>query len=127
MEIGLGVPLWFWGEQSGSIKESDYELQIASGEEVSLRRSIEKEISITFEAYENSMREVKFFSEESMREVNEILRQSKISYEEGAIGYMEYLQALNLAFETRAQYLNSILNYNLAIINLENLTAGNLK
>jgi len=127
MEIGLGVPLWFWGEQSGSIKESDYELRIASGEEISLRRSLENDISISFEEYENSMRQVKFFSGESMKEVNEILRQSKISYKEGAIGYVEYLQALNLAFETRAQYHNSIFKYNIAIINLENLTAGNIK
>ena len=127
MEIGLGVPLWFWGEQSGSIKESDYDLQIASGEEISLRKSIENEISISFEDYENSRRQVKFFSGESLKEVNEILRQSKISYEEGAIGYVEYLQALNLAFETKVQYLNSIFNYNKAIINLENLTTENLK
>lgn len=127
MEIGLGVPLWFWGEKSGSIRESDYELQIASAEEISLRRSIENEISISFEEYENSMRQVKFLSGESLKEVDEILRQSKISYEEGAIGYVEYLQALILAYETNAQYLNSVCNYKKAIINLENITAGELK
>ena len=127
MEIGLEIPLWFWGEQAGNIKESNYEFQIASNEEVSLKKSLENEINKSFEDYENNLREVKFFSDEALKETDEILRQAKISYAEGAIGYVEYLQALNLAYETKTQYLNSVYNYNQSIIKLENLTAGELK
>lgn len=127
MEIGLGIPLWFWGEQSGNIKESNYELQIASNEEVSLKKSLANEINKSFEDYENNLREVKFFNDEAIKETDEILRQAKISYEEGAIGYVEFLQALNIAYETRTQFLNSIYNYNQSIINLEKLIAGELK
>ncbi len=127
MEVGLGVPLWFWGQQSGNIKESNYEYKIASGEEEGFRRSLENEINKTFEEYENSLRQVKYFDEQALKEADEILRQSKISYNEGAIGYVEYLQALNIAYETRTQYLNSIYNYNTSIIKLEKLTAGDLK
>lgn len=127
MEIGLGIPLWFWWEQSGNIKESNYELKIASNEEIGFRKSIENEINVTFEEYENSLRQVKFFNEQALNEADEILRQSKISYDAGAIGYVEYLQALNIAYETRTQYLNSIYNYNKSIIKLEKLTSGDLK
>lgn len=127
MEIGLGIPLWFWWEQSGNIKESNYDLKIASNEEIGFRKSLENEINVTFEEYENSLRQVKFFNEQALNEADEILRQSKISYDEGAIGYVEYLQALNIAYETRTQYLNSIYNYNKSIIKLEKLTSGDLK
>lgn len=127
MEIGLGIPLWFWWEQSGNIKESNYELKIASNEEIGFRKSLENEINVTFEEYENSLRQVKFFNEQALNEADEILRQSKISYDEGAIGYVEYLQALNIAYETRTQYLNSIYNYSKSIIKLEKLTSGDLK
>lgn len=127
MEVGLGIPLWFWGEQSGNIKESNYEYKIASSDETGFRKTLENEINKTFEEYENSVRQVKFFSEQALNEADEILRQSKISYAEGAIGYVEYLQALNIAYETRTQYLNSIYNYNLSIIKLEKLTSGDLK
>lgn len=127
MELGLGVPLWFWWEPSGKIKESNYEFQIASSEEINLRKSLENQINQAFENYENNLRQLKFFDEEVLRETEEILRQSKISYEQGEIGYVEYLQALNLAYETRTQYLNAIFNYNNSIINLEKLTAGELK
>lgn len=127
MELGLGVPLWFWWEPSGKIKESDYELQIASSEEIQMKNSLENEINKTFEEYENNLRQVRFYSEEALIETDELLRQAKKSYEEGEIGYVEYLQALNLAYETRTQYLNSVFNYNNTIINLEKLTAGEIK
>lgn len=127
MELGLGVPLWFWWEPSGKIKESDYELQIASNEETKMKKSLENEINRTFEEYENNLRQVKFFSEEALKETDELLRQAKKSYEEGGIGYVEYLQALNLSYETQSQYLNAIFEYNNTIINLEKLTAGEIK
>ena len=127
MEIGLGIPLWFWGEQSGNIKESDYEYKIASSEEIGFRKTLENEVNKTFEEYENSLRQVKFFNEQALKEADEILRQSKKSYDEGAIGYVEYLQALNIAYETRTQYLNSIYNYNQSIIKLEKLISGDIK
>ncbi|HQY53242.1 MAG TPA: TolC family protein [Ignavibacteria bacterium] len=127
MELGLGVPLWFWWEPTGKIKESNYEFQIASSEEINLRNSLENQINQAFENYENNSRQLNFFNEEVLRETEEILRQSKISYEQGEIGYVEYLQALNLAYETRTQYLNAIFNYNQSIINLEKLTAGEIK
>ncbi|MBK8383349.1 MAG: TolC family protein [Ignavibacteria bacterium] len=127
MEVGLGVPLWFWWEQSGNIKESNYEFKIASSEEISFRKSLENEINKTFEEYENSLRQMKFFNEQAMKEADEILRQSKKSYDEGVIGYVEYLNALNLTYDTKTLYLNSIYNYNQSIINMEKLTAGELK
>lgn len=127
MEVGLGVPLWFWWDQSGNIKESEYELQIASSEEISLKRSLESQSEATYEEFENNLRQVKFFQNEAIKETDEILRQSKISYEEGEIGYVEYLQSLNLAYDTQTQYLNAIYNYNQSIIKLEKLTAGDLK
>ncbi|MEO8211322.1 MAG: TolC family protein [bacterium] len=127
MEVGVGVPLWFWWEPSGKIKESNYEFQIASSEEINLKKSLENQINRAFENYENNLRQLKFFNEEALKESEEILRQSKISYEEGEIGYVEYLQALNLVYETRTQYLNAIFNYNQSIINLEKITAGEIK
>ncbi|MEO8447373.1 MAG: TolC family protein [bacterium] len=127
VELALGIPVWFWGEQSANIKGADYDLQIASSEEVSLRRSLENELNRSFEEYENSMRQLKFFRDEAVSESDEVFRQSKISYEEGAIGYVEYLQALTIVYDVRTQYLTSIYNYNKSLINLEEIIAGEVK
>ena len=73
------------------------------------------------------MRQLRFFRDEAIKETDEIFRQSKISYDEGSIGYVEYLQSLTVVYDTRTQYLNSIYNYNKSIFNLEEIIAGDIK
>ncbi len=127
IEFGVGLPLWFWWEPSGNIKESNFELKIATSEGMSTKSSLENEVTLTFEEYENGLRQSQFFHDEAITEVNEILRQAKISYEEGAIDYVEYLQALQIVYETRTQYLNSIYSYTKSIMKLEKITAGEIR
>ncbi len=127
VELGVGIPLWFWWEQTGNIKEAGYELDIASNEEINIKKSIENDVNQAFEEFENSSRQSVFFHTEAMPEADEILRQAKISYEEGAIDYVEYLQALQIVYETRTQYLNSLGNYYTSIFKLEKLIAGDIK
>jgi cobalt-zinc-cadmium resistance protein CzcA len=127
VELGLGLPLWFWWEPTGSIQEAGYELEIASNEEVTIRGSIENDVNRAFEEFENSSRQSAFFHTEAMPEADEILKQAKISYEEGAIDYVEYLQALRVVYETRTQYLNSLFNFYNSLFKLEKLTAGDIK
>ncbi len=127
MELGLGIPLWFWGAQTGNIRASNYEVQIASSEEINLRKDIENDLNKSFEDYENSLRQLKFYTEEAIKETDEIFRQAKISYEQGEIGFFEYLQSLRIVYDTRIQFLNAINRYNQSIINLEQIIAGDIK
>ncbi len=127
MELGVGIPLWFWWEPSGSIREAGYELDIASNDELVIKRSIENEVNIAFEEFLNSSRQSDFFHKEAMPEADEILRQAKTSYEEGAIDYVEYLQALQVVYDTRTQYLSSLYSYYTSVYKLEKLTAGEIK
>lgn len=127
MELGVGLPLWFWWESTGNIKEAGYELDIASGEVLASSRNIENELNGAFEEFENSSRQASFFRLEAMPEADEILRQAKRSYEEGAIDYVEYLQALQIIYDTRKQYLNSVFTYYSSITKLEKLTGGDIK
>ncbi len=127
LEFGLGVPLWFWWEETGNIKEAGYELDIASNEEINIKRTIENDVNRTFEEFENGLRESLFFHIEAMPETDEILRQAKISYSEGAIDYVEYLQALQIVYDTRTQYLRSLSSYYTSIFKLEKLIAGEIK
>lgn len=121
-EIGVGVPLFFWLEPSSKIEEANLEVKAVNSEELFLNKAIESQVIIAYESYQNSMRQLGFFTGEALKEAEEILRVSGGSYNEGAIDYTEYLQSLNIVNETRTQYLEALYNYNLSIITLERLT-----
>ncbi len=126
-EVGVTVPLWFWWKQSGSMKRTNLDFTIARNENIVLKKSIETDLYKAFEEYENNLRQLKFFKDEVFKETDEILRAAKKSYEEGAIGYVEYLQDLNTINEAKVQYSNAVYNYNISIINLERLTGEYIK
>jgi cobalt-zinc-cadmium resistance protein CzcA len=126
-EVGIGVPLFFWWQPSGNIKEANVEYKIASSDELAIRKNIESRINQAYEEYQNSLRQLEFFTAEAINESNEILRQAKISYEEGAIGYVELLQALTVAYDVKVQYLNAVYTNNKSISELENITASQVK
>ena len=75
VEFGTSIPLWFWSEQTGNIKESGFELQIAQNDEIYTRKSLENDINHSFIEYENSLRQIRFFRDEAIKEVEEIFRQ----------------------------------------------------
>lgn len=127
VEFGVGIPLWFWWEQAGNIKESGFELQIAESDEINVKKNIENEVNQLYTNYENSLRQLQFFRDEAIGETDEIFRQAKTSYEEGEIGYVEYLQALSVVYDTKTEYMNAVYNYNISLLNLEKITAGALK
>jgi cobalt-zinc-cadmium resistance protein CzcA len=124
-EVGIGVPLFFWWQPSGNIKEANVEYKIASSDELAIRKNIESRINQAYEEYQNSIRQLEF--SEAINESIEILRQAKISYEEGAIGYVELLQALTVAYDVKVQYLNAVYTNNKSISELENITASQVK
>jgi len=123
----VGHSLWFWWEQTGSIKEANYEFKIDVSEEQNVKKDVENKLNQSLEEFKNNHRQVRFFEDEALKESEEILRQAKISYEEGAIDYVEYLQVITVVYDTKIQYINSIYNYQNSILKLENLIAGELK
>lgn len=126
-EIGVGIPFWFWWEPSAKISQSKSEFKVKNSEELNLAKTIESRVIIAHENYQNNLRQLNFFREEALKEAEEITKTSKLSYEEGEIGYSEYLQTLGIANETKTQYLIALYNYNLSLINLERLTGKELQ
>ena len=56
-----------------------------------------------------------------LKQAEEIIRVSQISYNLGEIGYIEYIQNLTQAFDTKLKYLAALISYNQAIILLNYL------
>ena len=48
-------------------------------------------------------------------------RIAQVSYENGDIGYVEYIQSLLESVNTRLKYAETVREYNIAVINLRNM------
>jgi cobalt-zinc-cadmium resistance protein CzcA len=66
---------------------------------------------------------LEYYEQIGLKQANEIIRISEVSYKLGEIGYVEYIQNLTMAFETKLSYIEALNIYNQAIIELNYITA----
>lgn len=62
-----------------------------------------------------------YYQSEGLGEAQEMERIARVSYENGDIGYMEYVQGLLEAMNTRLKYAETVKEYNIAVINLNTI------
>lgn len=126
-EVGLGIPLWFWAENSGTISEANVDKKIAQTEEDFVSLKVKAEVKSAFDEYLNSKRQAEFINNDVLNEARQILDATKRSYGEGTASYTDFLQALKTFSEVQQAYTGNWYNYKISIINLEKLTGRSIK
>jgi len=126
-EVGVGIPVWFFLENSGEINEAKVEKKITQTEEYFTIRRVQANVKNAFEDFLNSKRQSEFVSKQVLDEARLIVDATRRSYEEGTANYSEFLQALKTYMEVQAVYTNNWYNFKISIINLEKLTGRVLK
>ena len=59
-----------------------------------------------------------FYTDQGKQYATELLRTARLRYESGEIGYVEFVQALEQAFELELQYLEDLRQYNQAVVRI---------
>jgi cobalt-zinc-cadmium resistance protein CzcA len=62
-----------------------------------------------------------YYEEKAIPQADIIIDNANKSFKNGAIDYIEFIQAMNQALEIKFDYIKTLNNYNQAIINLEYL------
>lgn len=126
-EVGVGIPLWFFLENSGEIQQANVEKKITDVEEDLTLRTVKANINNAYEDFLNSRRQSEFINKEVLEEARQILTATKRSYEEGIVSYTDFLNAMRTFTDVQAAYIHNWYNYKISIINLEKLTGRVLK
>ena len=126
-EVGVGIPVWFFLENSGEINEAKIEKKITQTEEYFTIKRVQANVKNAFEDFLNSKRQSEFVSKQVLDEARLIVDATRRSYEEGTANYSEFLQALKTFMEVQGAYTNNWYNFKISIINLEKLTGRVLK
>ena len=120
VQAGISIPL-FYGSYKASIKSAKLKEHMAQTNadyyQTVLQGQYEQQLQEVIK-YKGSLN---YYSDKAVPQANLIIGNAQKSIENGAIGYVEYFQSLNQGLELKFNYLNTLNEYNQAIINLEYL------
>lgn len=120
-EFGLAFPLWFLPQQSRA-------KAAALNQEASLKKyeyfqnQIEGDLQRAQLELAKNKNSLSFYESSANENASLILYQAQRAFNEGEIGYLEFLQAVNQARNIKFKYLEILNQYNQAAIQLDYLT-----
>lgn len=121
LSFGASLPLWFLFDQRGRIQEATAELRSGEYEQTAMRNELIARLQTAWLAYGNQERQLLLYRSELLPQAAEIYRTAAVSYDAGEIGYLELLQSRQTLAGVRAGYIDALLGYQKAAIELNEL------
>jgi len=122
-ELGVAVPIFF-GAQSARIKAARINTQLLQVQAQLSKTNLQTKFLTQYNEYLKQREGLDYYENIGINQSDEIIRISQISYRLGEIGYVEYIQNLTQAFETKLKYLDALNLYNQSIIELNYVNGG---
>ncbi len=119
LSLSFQIPLFFWQPARGEIAEANANIEALQHELESLRLSIELDIENAYHNAVSAANQLKFFETEVLNEANQVYHMSSISYQEGKISSIELIEARRTLLQLKQSYTETLLNYQLALAELE--------
>lgn len=119
-EVGVGLPLFF-GFTRAKVRAATKYRETAELYAMQARQRGETEYRVQRDKCLAACRRMEHYKGGGLAEAREMARIAKISYENGDIGYVEYMQSLMESSDTRLKYAETVKNYNLAVLRLRNM------
>jgi cobalt-zinc-cadmium resistance protein CzcA len=115
--IGISIPLTFFSNAS-KIKSLDYKTQALQKEADNGKLILQTQLQNAFQQYNQNLSQYDYYKSTALPNAEIIISTAKVGFKSGDIGYIEYLQALQTATDVQLNYLQSIIQINQSIINI---------
>ncbi|MFN7600997.1 MAG: CusA/CzcA family heavy metal efflux RND transporter [Bacteroidota bacterium] len=117
LRLGITLPVWQWVFQA-NVNAAKKGIQIAQTQQQLTAYQLNTEYARAQADFRQFRDNVTYFETVGLAEAAEILRNARESFRLGSITYYQYLQNLELSYTIRQNYLETLKNYNQAVINL---------
>jgi cobalt-zinc-cadmium resistance protein CzcA len=117
-QVGISIPLWF-RPHTAKIKAAEYSRLSAQSRYDQEQKNFESELASRAQEAMKLRESLQYYHETALPQADLILTQGDKAYTHGEIGYIEYLQAVRTASSLRIGYLQTLNDYNQAVITLE--------
>jgi cobalt-zinc-cadmium resistance protein CzcA len=119
-QVGLAVPL-FGGAYKARINAEKIGVSVAQSRLATARLQWSTEWNKTYEEYLKWKQTVDYYRSSGLSLASEQIRVAQFAFSKGEIGYMEYIQNITLATDSRLNYLVAVNDYNRTVITLQYL------
>ncbi len=120
VQAGISLPL-FYGSYKANIISAKLKEQMAETNANYYSNVIQGQYEQQLQQVLKFKGSLNYYTQKAVPQANLMINNAQKSFENGAIDYVEYFQNLNQALELKFNYLNTLNEYNQAIINLEYL------
>jgi outer membrane protein TolC len=119
LSLTIGIPLWFLLDQRGKIHEASANVTAARCDLHAAENTVFEKTHAAFAEFKHQERQVLLYIKDVLPQAEEIFRTASKSYEAGESTYLEFLQAQQTLINSRGNYIEALLSYNLSIVAIE--------
>ena len=116
---GIAIPLKFSNFNKGSVRAARFREQQAELQYQEARLTVPTEVMQAYGTYELSSKQVEQYDNGLLRQASEVLEGKSFSYRRGEVSLLEVLDAQRTYDEVQAQYIETLFNYSVALVELE--------
>ncbi len=120
VSAGITVPL-FYGSYRANVKTAALQTEMAKTEAAFYQTVLEGQYAQQLQEVTKQQSSLQYYQDKALAQSDLIIENANKSFENGAIGYVEYFQNLNTGLRLKFNYLITLKGYNAALIDLEYL------
>ena len=124
VQIGVNVPI-FTHATKANIEASRINEQVVENNYLQQKQALETAYQSALVEYQNNWQSVEYFEQTALPNANQIIQTATQQYNNGEINYLDWVMLVNQAFNIQNNYLSSVNELNMSIIQLNYLTIRN--
>ena len=116
---GVAFPLNFSALNKGALRAAKYRAQQAELQSEHVRMQVENEVMQAYWLYQSHARQVAHYEKGLLEHAETVLKGKIYSYNRGEVSLLEILNAQRTYNDVQAQYIQTLFDYNTALVELE--------
>jgi cobalt-zinc-cadmium resistance protein CzcA len=118
----LSIPLFF-GTAAAKIKAAKAEKEKIEIEQQQVLQTLQTDFFVQYGEYVSAKQSLNYYETTGLEQTETLQKMAQTAYNQGEIGYLEYIQNLQTAIAVQMQYLTALNAYNQAVIMMKYLSS----
>jgi heavy metal efflux system protein len=119
--VGLSIPLWY-APHNARVRSAEFNKRASESSLDYYQQSLRNQVQQASQMFHAHKSNLEYYLSSSLPNADLILRQAQIAFQQGEIGYPEYLLGIRNAIAIKENYLKTLNDYNQSVIYIQYLT-----